>query len=331
MKFHEADSKLGSLSYSDFNLIDLVNIGKSVHNFKTSTLDKIEKIVAYDSSNDLVAIDDLKVCLKYQRKMRLKKTVKKLTSTGGFKKEAAGHIDVAVRPDGSMYVWDGFRRSYMAGLVGLEYIPASIYKHPKNRTIKECEEYEAMMFKIRNADIEKMKPEEIFRSKIIYRDKEALEFLDFLVNCKLDVEKLNEGKDIKELSGMVVVHDHWKNESISHDNLSLSANIIQNVWKTDPTISGYLMVGLGDFLDANDEINGSYDLDEIIDKFRKYVMVNPPRTQSDLTKRRLNSKQSSSIAYYIAVQVMEMEGDTLKELVSNLNLDSDDIGVIDAE
>lgn len=331
MKFNEAAGKLASLTYSDFNLIDLVNIGKSVDNFKTSTLSKIDKTPAYDSSNDLVAIDGLKICLKYQRKMRLKKLVNKLTGTGGFKKEAAGHIDVAIRPDGSMYVWDGFRRAFMAGLVGLEYIPASIYNHPKSRSVKECEEYEALMFKIRNADIEKMKPEEIFRSKIIYRDKESLDFLDFLINCKLDVENLNVGNGIKELSGMTVVHDMWKNENISRANLCLSAHIIQETWKTDPTISGYLMIGLARFLDANDEINSSFDIDEIVDKFRKFVLVNPPRKQEDLTRRRLNSKQSGSIAYYIAIQVMEMSGQDLKELVGHLNLDSDDINVIDAK
>lgn len=331
MKFNEASGKLASLSYSDFDLINLVNIGKSVDNFKTSTLSKIDKTPAYDSSNDLVAIDGLKICLKYQRKMRLKKLVNKLTTTGGFKKEAAGHIDVAIRPDGSMYVWDGFRRAFMAGLVGLEYIPASIYKHPKTRSIKECEEYEALMFKIRNADIEKMKAEEIFRSKIIYRDKDALDFLDFLINCKLDVENLNAGIDIKELSGMVVVHEHWKTEKISRVNLCLSTQIIRETWVNDPTISGYLVVGLGAFLDANEEIDGSYDVDEIFDKFRKFVHVNPPRKQEDLTKRRLNSKQSGSIAYYIAVQVMGMKGQSLKDLVAQLKLDSDDIDVIDAK
>ena len=130
---------------------------------------------------------------------------------------------------------------------------------------------------------------------------------------------------------MVVVHEHWKSENISRANLCLSAQIIQETWKTDPTISGYLMIGLARFLDANDEINSSFDIDEIINKFRKFVLVNPPRKQEDLTRRRLNSKQSGSIAYYIAIQVMEMAGQDLKELVGYLKLDSDDINVIDAK
>lgn len=329
MKFNDADSKLCSLSYSDFNLIDLVDIGKSVHNFKSTTLDKLDAVTPYDSNSDLVSINDLKVCLKYQRKMRLKKAVQKLTSAGGFKNEAAGHIDVAVRPDGSMYVWDGFRRSFMAGLVGLEYIPASIYTHPAKRTVKECEVYEAQMFKIRNADVEKMKPEEIFRSKIIYRDSEALEFQNFLINCKLDVEQLNPG--YKELSGMIHVHKRWTNESLSRENLILSSQIIQNVWKTTPNVSGYLMCGLAHFLDANEEIIGSFATDEIIEKMREYVHINPTRKQRDLTNRRLHSKSSQSIAYYIAKNVMEMSGTKLKSFVDYLELESDDIDMIDED
>lgn len=329
MKFNIAASKLATLSYSDFDLIDLVNIGKSVDNFKTSTLDKIDPPVAYDSSNDLVAIDQLKVCLKYQRKMRLKKTINKLTSEGGFNKEAAGHIDVAVRPDGTMYVWDGFRRSFMAGLVGLEYIPASIYKHPKNRTEKDCEKYEAKMFKTRNADTEKMKAEEIFRSKIIYGDVEAKNFLDFLIECKLDVENTNPDTNAKELSGMVVVQEKWNSKNFSRENLILSSHIIQKVWKTAPTVSGYLMVGLAHFLDANEEIDESFDVDGIIDKFHTYVDDNPPPCQADLTNRRLSSKQSESIAYYIAIKVMGMKGSQLNDLVFQLNLGADHIGIID--
>jgi hypothetical protein len=49
----------------------------------------------------------------------VKKVLDKLKSHGTFNKEAAGHIDVAVRPNGKIYVWDGFRRTFMAGIVGL--------------------------------------------------------------------------------------------------------------------------------------------------------------------------------------------------------------------
>jgi hypothetical protein len=260
--------------------------------------------------------------------MRLKKAVNKLKLANGFKKEAAGHIDVAIRPDGTMYIWDGFRRAFMAGLVGLEHIPASIYRHQSNLTIKECEEYEAKMFKIRNADNEKMKVEEIFRSKIIYRDPEAIKFLDFLVECNLDVEKLNEGK--RELSGMNHIYDRWKNESITHENMILSSNLIQSVWKNDPTISGYLMSGLAKFLDANDEIDGSYDIQEIVEKLRKFVNTNPMKQQNELTNRRLNSAASQSVAYCFATQVMEMTGENLKNLVSYLKLDTNDLDLIES-
>ena len=47
-------------------------------------------------------------------------------------------------------------------------------------------------FKIRNADGEKMKPEEIFKSMVAYQDPDALKLLAVVdTNCGLDVEGLN--------------------------------------------------------------------------------------------------------------------------------------------
>jgi len=138
MKFSEAAGLLANLKYQDYKLKDLVDIGKSVTNFKQTTLEQIELPKQYDNSPSLVQIKELKVDIRYQRKMRFKKLIDKLKSAGTFNKEAAGHIDVAKRPNGDLYVWDGFRRAFMAGICELETIPASIYYHPANRTVKQC-------------------------------------------------------------------------------------------------------------------------------------------------------------------------------------------------
>lgn len=328
MKFQDAAGRLATLQYREYDLSDLLEIGRSIDNFKSSTLDKIQLPTQYDSSNqNLIKLKDLKIDISYQRKMRIKKLIDKLKKEGGFNKETAGHIDVAVRPDGTMYVWDGFRRVFMAGLVGLESIPVSKYFHPENRSLKHCREYEAKLFKIRNAQTESMKPEEIFRSEIIYKEEVALQFLDFLRECKLDVEELNPGN--KTLGGYVQLNTAWKNNHIDHDNLIEASKIIQKTWPADPNVSGYLLCGLGKFLDINDEIDYSIDLDEIQEKFHRYVNVNPPKKQDSLTGRRLNKSPNASIAYYIALYVIGMEKKVMDQFIPLLNMDADELGMIE--
>lgn len=328
MKFNDAAGRLSTLQYREYNLQDLVDIGKSVDNFKKTTLDKIQLPTQYDNTNhNLVDLKSLKIDVAYQRKMRLKKLVDKLKKEGGFNKETAGHIDVAIRPDGSIFVWDGFRRAFMAGLVGLEQIPASIYRHPQNRTLKQCQEYEAKMFKIRNAETENMKQEEIFRSEIMYKDASAMKFLDFLIECKLDVEELNPGK--KTLGGFVQLQNVWKNNHISTDNLIIASEIIQSTWPSDPNVSGYLLCGLAKFLDINDEIDYALDIEDIQEKFHEYVNVNPPKKQDSLTGRRLNKSPNTSIAYYISLYVLQLDDKTLAQVIPLLNMEAEDMELIE--
>lgn len=328
MKFQDAAGRLATLQYREYNFSELLEIGKSIDNFKSTTLDKIQLPTQYDSTNyNLYSLKDFKVDLAYQRKMRLKKLVDKLRKECGFNKEAAGYIDIAIRPDGSIYIWDGFRRALMAGLVGIEQMPASVYRHPLNRTIKQCQEYEAKLFRIRNGLNESMKQEEIFRSEIMYNHPEAVKFLEFLIECKLDVEELNPGN--KTLGGFVQLQNVWKNHHINHDNLIEASKIIQKTWPSDPNVSGYLLCGLGKFLDINDEIDYSIDLDEIQEKFHTYVNVNPPKKQDSLTGRRLNKSPNASIAYYIALYVIGMEKKVLDQFIPLLNMDADELGMIE--
>jgi hypothetical protein len=324
MKLREAAGKLATLDYLDYDLKELTDIGKSIDNFKKTTLDVIEPVKPYDSTdNSLQNLSKMKICIKYQRKMRLKLLLEKIKKENGFNKEAAGHIDVAIRPNGDMYIWDGFRRAFMASLVGLEFIPASVYRHPANRTEKQCEEYEAKMFKIRNADTENMKQEEIFRSKIIYRDPAALKFLDFLRECKVDVEGLNPGN--KSLGAFVQLHSSWLNGSINEDNLIVASRILQNSWRTDSNISGYLICGLGMFMDVNDTQDESCSEAEVEEFFQDYINVMPPKKQESLIKHRLSGLANESIAYSIAVNVMKLKGKSLESFANGLQLEKDDV------
>ena len=329
MKFNEAAGKLANLEYRTYNLTDLMKICNDIDNLKEKTLSKLQVAKQYDKKihTNLVELKSLKVDVRYQRKMRLQLLLNKLKKENGFMVEAAGHVDVALRPDGSYFVWDGFRRSLMASLAGMSHIPCSVYVHPKNRTIKECVEYEAKMFKIRNADSEKMKPEEIFRSEVVYNDPYALEFLDFLRECNLNIEGLNPG--FPDLGGFVQTYSSWKNW-IDEENMILSSKIIQTVWPNDGTVSGYLLCGLGKFLDANAIIDHAYSEEEIIEFFDNYVNLVPPKKQDSLTKHRLSGLANESIAYSIATNVFKMNKKQLKNFVDALGLDDFNAEMLDS-
>jgi len=330
MKLSEAASILATLQHRDYSIKEIVDIAKSIDNLKSKTLESIQPAIEYDSTNQsLVKISDLYVSITYQRRMRLLKIIDKLKASGGFCKNAAGHVDVAERPNGKKYLWDGFRRVLMAALAGHEFIPASNIRHPGNWSDSACEKYEAKMFKTRNADTETMKPEEIFRSKVVYDDEEALKFLDFLKQSHLDVESLNPNN--KELSGMAHTYAKWNNESVTESSLILASSIIQNAWKTDPQVSGYLLCGLAKLIDVNKELDNPYEEDDILESFQDYINTKPPRKQSDLTGRRLAKAPDDSVAYCIATQVLNFNVDQVKEMMAHLKLDNNDIDVIESD
>lgn len=324
MQLQEAASILASLDNRDYTLKELVDIAKKVTNLKKY---KVPNASPYESNNYLVDLNKVKVCITYQRKMRLIKLLKKLAAGGGFDKSAAGFIDVAVRPNGEQYIWDGFRRAFMALFCNIDHMPASWLWHTSNMTVSECEKQEAKMFKIRNSDIETMKAEEIFRAKVVYDEPEALKFLVFLKDCRLDVENLLPGN--KSLGGIVQLWNTWKHHHVSHDNLILSSEILQNAWSKDSVISSYLLCGLGKFLDINEDMNKSFDEDFILQSFKDFINVRPPRKQEELTGRRLNKAPNDSIAYCIAKHVMLEDDKYMKEFLSKSKLKSDDTDILD--
>jgi hypothetical protein len=326
MQLQEAASILASLQNRDYTLKELVDIAKKVTNLIKY---KFPNASPYESNSYLVDLNKVKVCITYQRKMRLIKLLKKLSSAGGFDKSAAGFIDVAVRPNGDQYIWDGFRRAFMALLSGIDYMPASWLWHASTMTVSECEKQEAKMFKVRNSDIETMKQEEIFRAKVVYDDPEALRFLSFLKDCRLDVENLLPGN--KSLGGIVQLWNTWRLQHVSHDNLIISSQILQSAWPKDSVISSYLLCGLGKFLDINEEMDKSFDEEFILKSFKDFINVKPPRKQEELTGRRLNKAPNDSIAYCIAKHVMNEDNTYIKEFLSKSKLKLDDTDVLDED
>lgn len=274
-----------------------------------------------------VNLSDIYIDITYQRKLRLQKVIKKLVAASGFNKEAAGHIDLAIRSNGKKFCWDGFRRCIMAGLCGIEYMPVSILKHKKSLTETECQEAEARMFKMRNADSETMKQEEIFKAKVAFRDPESLKFLKFIKNANLDVENLNPGGG--QLGGFKFIWDIFTKNEIEEEYLIKSSNMLQKIWVDDANYSSLLLGGLANFLQINDESDYTVTEKYVIECITKYVnAIKPKLKQSALTHSRLNSKPLQSLTFYLVKNVINLNGNTGK-FIKQLKLTKEDMELLE--
>ena len=321
-KMSEVSGALANMS-GVVSIKDIVDTVLQITNLKTKTIDTYVADSPYSDDEDTVRLDEIFVDMSYQRRVKLRKILNNLKKRNGFSKRAAGAIDIAERPDGKKFVWDGLRRSISAGLCGLDTIRQSKYKHPSDRLPLECQQEEARDFKTRNADGENMKPEEIFKSMVAYQDKDALKLLAVLKNCSLDVEGLN--PQGKVLGGFAELSTNFnkRDNPLTEDRLVRASKIIQKVYAHQSNVSVYLLCGLAWLLDVNEKVDKSYSDDEITDLFSDFVKTQTKQT--DLTKSRLNSKQRESIAYIIAKKVIKDDNG----LIDKVGLSVDEQDVVD--
>lgn len=321
-KHSEVSGQLANLK-GTIRIQEIIDAILRIENFKTKTLTGMTTIAYYDpNESGVVPIDEIWVDMTYQRIVRLKKLINKLQKMNGFDPYSAGVVDIAIRPSQKKMCWDGLRRIIMAGLCGLTHIKTSQLVHKQFMTDLECQKEEARYFKSRNADNESMKQEEIFKSEVVYGDKDALELLDLFKNCELDVEGLNPSG--KSLGGFVEVKtNYFRKDGIAEEYFIESSSIIQEVYDREPTVSGYLLTGLSYLLMKNEDVDHSYDREEILESLKKYKKVNPK--QSDLIKGRLAGNARASIAYLITRRALNDNNG----LLSSFGLDNETMEVID--
>lgn len=330
-KFSEVSGALSNLT-GVVSVQDIIDSILQIDNFKSKTLVHMVSNANYDpNETGVVPLKKLHVDMTYQRVLRLKKLVNKLKKMNGYDMYSAGVIDVAIRPCGGSYVWDGLRRCVMAGLCGLTHVKSSQFIHPMNSNVRDCRKQEARYFKSRNADQENMKAEEIFNAEVVFGDQKALEFLELIKNCGLDIEGLNPGGRVfggfvevrnvyfSETKGLSHVSDDWAKVV---DNFIIASSIIRRVYPTG-VMSGYLLTGLYELIKINDDCDEAYDEEEIIEAFMSYTVKYSQ--QSDVIRGRLAGNAKGSIAYLIAKRILK---DT-NGLVESLNMNEDDVILMD--
>ena len=139
-----------------------------------------------------------------------------------YDKMCAGSIDIAIRPDSKIFVWDGFRRSLIALLKGIRYPLFSSYVHPKTNTIKDCRATEAFAFKKRNGDNESMAKEELYKSGIVFENPKDLKTRNCLEESQLDVLKTIPDA-VKDLGGFAEYEKYLHDGTVTESQLTMSS------------------------------------------------------------------------------------------------------------
>lgn len=299
----------------------------NIENFTKKT--NIPRSLKSVSGQNLMEIKHLYVDMTYQRIIRLQELLNKIKDVG-FDESAAGVIDIALRPSGLKVIWDGFRRTLMAMICGRTVIQASIYTHNENIDDAECQKVEAKFFRMRNT-AEKMRPEEIFRSEVVYEDPIALSILSFLKKCNLDVAGLNpKGKTIGGITEIRLNYKTWsKNVDEDTDpdgpydwdeNIWIeSSKIIQSIWNSpkDLTVSVYLLSNLAWVKTVMLSCDKSYSDDEIIEAINKWRKKTGKYNQKDITSAGFKNKRL--VSCFIAKEILGDDNGLYDKLFNHMD------------
>jgi hypothetical protein len=316
------------------NIVSLCKEGLFVDDFNNNFYKDIE-LIFHPETGDKISLEECYVDLTYQRVLKLKQLVDHLRAVDRnnnplqYDKMCAGSIDVAIRPDGKIYVWDGFRRSLIALLKGIRYPRFSITVHPKNYSIDDCRATEAHAFKKRNGDNEAMARDELYKSGIVFLNQRDLETKACLEESKLDVLKTIPDAP-QSLAGFAEFEDSLHKEKIDEEYMIISSRIVGQAWEGDSTVSSYVICGLGVYIQLIESgalswsanITGRADGScDFLPKMKKYAKNN---TMTSLIKNRLSNMGVATVAFRVAKEVLGVtEHSEQSELAVKLSFDDE--------
>ena len=344
-KFTDVDKYLKNLELKTYSLKEIADIirnitslckeGLFVNDINDDFYKEIE-LIMHPKTGEKISLEDCYIDLTYQRVLKLKTLVDHLKSTDRNKtpmqydKMCAGSIDIAIRPDGKIFVWDGFRRSLIALLKGIRYPLFSSYVHPKTNTIQDCRATEAFAFKKRNGDNESMAKEELYKSGIVFLNPPDLRIKSCLEESQLDVLKTIPDA-VQVLGGFAKFAEYLINNVVTESQLITSSTIGRKAWKDESVISSYVILGLAKYLRLLDDDCLSWTANctgrddgscDIFPKFKKFAENGG--TMSDLVRNRLSNMGVETIAYRIATSVLGVKDNKeLVELCEKLGFDNE--------
>ena len=288
-------------------------------------------------------LEDLWVDISYQRVLKLKKLIEHLRrkdmngSDLLFNKMLCGSVDIAIRPNGKGYVWDGFRRCIIALLNGIRFIKASVETHDSSTSIEDCRKLEAFVYEIKNGESESMTKEELYKSGIVYQKEDALKLQKVINEMCVDVLGTNPGNP--ELGAFSEFQDTVLKEKLETTDYLVQASFKQQkAWSEDNTLTGYLTCGLAKFLDtlnkededgnpvcpsieihtAHPNLQGTCEVENALVRYSK------KHKQVDLIANRLAGMAIESVAFNIGRVVMNLNISQQFELLTALGFEGDE-------
>ena len=288
-------------------------------------------------------LENLWVDISYQRVLKLKKLIEHLRrkdmngSDLLFNKMLCGSVDIAIRPNGKGYVWDGFRRCIIALLNGIRFIKASVETHDSSTSIEDCRKLEAFVYEIKNGESESMTKEELYKSGIVYQKEDALKLQKVINEMCVDVLGTNPGNP--ELGAFSEFQDTVLKEKLETTDYLVQASFKQQkAWPQDNTLTGYLTCGLAKFLDtlnkededgnpvcpsieihtAHPNLQGTCEVENALVRYSK------KHKQVDLIANRLAGMAIESVAFNIGRVVMNLNKSQQFELLTALGFEGDE-------
>ena len=364
----EVERKLKLLPIGEYKLIDIVKMiveadqlqkeglfekspfGRVVNTPYNDTFFK-EDIIKELKSYFPNGLEDLWVDLTYQRVLKLKKIIEHLRRKDMnniqrlyFNKMLAGAIDIAIRPNGRGYVWDGFRRAIIALLCGVRFIKNSIEEHEETISEADCKAIESFVFKIKNGLSESMPKEELYKSGIVHKEEESMKLYKVIVDMGVDVLGTNPGHP--ELGAFSEFQDTVLRGKLSNNDYLVQFSRKQQVaWKQD-SLTGYLTCGGARLLDVLEQVDedgnklcrsiyfhtehpnkrGTCEIEKALVAYAGRTVdedgtVTYAHNQVDLCANRLAGKSVESVAYHIGNKVLGLNKAQLFELATALGFD----------
>jgi len=179
---------------------------------------------------------------------------------GIFNHALAGPIDVALRPDGSINVWDHYHTVVFAKLCNISHLRINLYVHEKHLTLEECRQDECEMYFSKNGRSKKSTPEDIFEKSVAVakaKGSTALVNPDIALNEiyeKLLISPTGKRPSYRELNGVNILRKLRGNLANTFQSTADADVLIFDLLKLlrnafpQGKISGYLLTGISDFL-----------------------------------------------------------------------------------
>jgi len=324
--FTDVNKYLSELPIGEHKLIDIVDKILSITSkkHKTQIFLAAQTVTSeYRVKCSGIDLNDVWVDISYQRSLKLKKIYEHLQlkdedeNEVGFDTMLCGTVEFAIRPNGKVYAWDGFRRCVLSLIKGIDVIPANVEIHDSNWTDRKCQKKEAFAFTQKNSAMEPMKAEELFKAGCAMGTKKYTDIKEVLIDCELDILQVNQGK--AKLGGYVefekLVTKSPFSDGVnkpSNDFVIAASKMIQSSFKGQE-VSGFMLSGLSHYLHANevDGENGQHfykhpEQDGGIEEQLESYVKESSGTQSKCTKDRLHSMPRHSVAWRICKNVMGM-------------------------